>query len=146
MFRIHSSGDYCMKTMSDYCMKTIFTITNDILALPLDFLFVCIMTKKASTTFSSWFRNLRIQNLFFLLFFKNLIRITHSSYSKSLTLWTYHISKTPVELPTFLFSSNYRSPRFAFQYQHLSSFSAVLMATVKFYKTIFRFTLFNLPI
>ena len=32
----------------------------------------------------------------------------------------YHISKTPVELPTFLFSGNYSSPRFAFQHQHLS--------------------------
>ena len=32
----------------------------------------------------------------------------------------YHISKTPVELPTFLFSGNYRSPSFAFQHQHLS--------------------------
>ena len=32
----------------------------------------------------------------------------------------YHISKTPVELPTFLFCGNYRSPSFAFQHQHLS--------------------------
>ena len=28
--------------------------------------------------------------------------------------------KTPVELPTFLFSGNYRSPSFAFQPQHFS--------------------------
>ena len=43
---------------------------------------------------------------------------------------------------------NYRSPSFAFLHQHLSSFSAVfyLVTTVKFYKTIFRFNLFNLPI
>ena len=32
----------------------------------------------------------------------------------------YHISKTPVELPTFLFNGNYRSPSFDFQHQHLS--------------------------
>ena len=60
----------------------------------------------------------------------------------------YYISKTPVELPTFLFNGNYRSPSFAFQHQHLSSFSAVLylVTKVKFYKMIFRFNLFNLPI
>ena len=58
----------------------------------------------------------------------------------------YHISKTQVELPTFLFSGKYRSPRFASQNQHLSSFSAVPTATVKFYKTFFRFILFNLLI
>ena len=42
----------------------------------------------------------------------------------------------------------HRCPSFAFQHQHLSSFSAVLylVTTVKFYKTIFRFNLFNLPI
>ena len=59
----------------------------------------------------------------------------------------YHISKTPVELLTFLFNGNYRSPSFAFQHQHLSQFSDVhyLVTTVKFYKTIFRFNLFNLP-
>ena len=61
----------------------------------------------------------------------------------------YHISKTPVELPTFLFSGNYRSPiqglllniniwvNFQLFYQ---------LPTVKFYKTIFRFTLFNLHV
>ena len=60
----------------------------------------------------------------------------------------YYVSKTPIELPTFLFSSNYRSSSFAFQHQHLSSFSLViyLVTTVKFYKTIFRFDLFNFPI
>ena len=60
----------------------------------------------------------------------------------------YHISKTPVELPTFLFNGNYRSPNFAFQHQHLSQFSDVhyLVTTVKFFKTIFRLNLFNLPI
>ena len=57
----------------------------------------------------------------------------------------YHISKTPFELATFFFCGDYRSPSFAFQHQHLSQFSA-LMTTVKFYKTIFRFSLFNLPI
>ena len=61
----------------------------------------------------------------------------------------YHISKTPVELPTFLFSGNYRSPiqglllniniwvNFQLFYQ---------LPTVKLYKTIFRFTLFNLHV
>ena len=60
----------------------------------------------------------------------------------------YHILKTPVELPTFLFSGNYRSPSFAFQLQYLSYFSAVLylVTTVKFYNTIFRFNLLNFPI
>ena len=60
----------------------------------------------------------------------------------------YRIAKTPVELPTFLFNGNYRSPSFAFQHQHLSQFSAVhyLVTTVKFFKTIFRLNVFNLPI
>ena len=47
----------------------------------------------------------------------------------------YRISKTPVELPTFLFNGNYRSPSFAFEHQHLSPFSDVhyLVTTVKFF-------------